>query len=147
MKNCSAITTNRQRYTATYLPIPCPSAVAIVFRSLFLRSFLRSACYVHQIDNWYDKQPDQPHKLPENAHDFDIVGVVPASLIADCHCDQSDRANRNMQQAKAGDGVERSPKGCRTPGILKQADALAHHAHPIADVQQGEENATGCRDH
>src|SRR5271165_2536524 len=118
MKNCSAIIISRHRYTATFFPILCPSAVAMISRSLCFR------CQIHQVNKRDNKQPYQTHELPEQVYYFDIVGVVAAPTVADGHDDQSNCAHRNVQQAEPGEGVEPSPEGWRSPRILKQRDAL-----------------------
>jgi len=47
---------------------------------------------VQEIDERYDEHPHQIHEMPVQAADFDVIGVVPASLVAESHNNQGNHS-------------------------------------------------------
>src|ERR1051326_326150 len=112
------------------MPLTCPSAIAIIL----LRTYL--VLEVEEIDEWYNEHPYQVYKVPVQAGDFQIIGVVAPSLITKPYRDQCDHATRHVQQVQAGDAEEGGTEKACAPGILKQGHAFANQGEPLANVQQ-----------
>src|SRR5580692_11872131 len=94
---------------------------------------------VQQVDQRYNKHPDQIHKVPVKARDFKIVGIVTTSLVAQSNHYQRNDAAGHMEQVQARDAEESGTKQPGSPRILEQSHSLTDQGHPFPDMQQGEE--------
>src|SRR5204862_8191823 len=98
---------------------------------------------VQKIDQRNHEHPDAIHERPIKAKDLEVVSLVAAALIADPNHNQSDYASGDVRKVQPGDAKKGRAEQPGSPGVLKQRHSLADQRHPLANMQQGKNDARG----
>src|SRR5437870_7884071 len=96
---------------------------------------------VQKIDQRHHEHPNDIHEVPIKAKDFKVIGLVAAALISDPDHNQSDYASGDMRKVQPGDAKKCRAEKPGSPGVLKQRHSFTDQRHPLANVQQGNNDA------
>src|SRR6516225_7459465 len=95
---------------------------------------LASALDVQQVHHRHHEHPNQVHEVPIEGPDLDIVPLIAPSSVAERDHAQRDYAADHVRQVQASNREEGGAEHGRSPGVLKEANALADQAQPFAKV-------------
>src|SRR5262249_53253966 len=102
-----------------------------------------SMLHIQQIHERHDEHPYDVNKMPVQAPDFQIHGVVASTLVTQRDYSNSNAASSHVREMQASNTEECGAEQTRAPTIPKNANPPGNQAKPLLEVQEGKHAPAG----